>query len=80
MTVASGAEPPTPVHGYTRPRPLQVEREDEGQAATRSQGEGDCGQQIPWRERRRGRRWSYGRAITVFVKEEEWRLSRLTPA
>jgi hypothetical protein len=34
-------------------------------------------QQVSWRERRRGRRGSYGRAITVF-EEEERRFSRLT--
>jgi hypothetical protein len=35
-------------------------------------------EQVPWRERRRGRRGSYGRAIIVFEKEEERRLSCLT--
>jgi hypothetical protein len=58
-----------------------VEREDEGKAATRRSypgAEPGGGDQIPWRERGRGRRRIYGGAIKVF-EEEEWRRSRLIP-
>ena len=33
---------------------------------------------VPWRERWREKRWSYGGAITFFEKEEEWRISHLS--